>query len=267
MKECKMTEQNNRDKMLQRVMNLRAKAENDGASESEMQSAFTMAAKLMDAYNIEEAELALAETEGRIVLDIINKVVDTSCLNGKQRHKIVLCLAGVSAFTSTKAVYNRYSGAITFTGHRPDVELSNYLIAVIKEALDREYENYRMNNKAVGYGAKTAFQTSMASRISLRLFQMAQEADENRRKEKVKAESLQIENTNTSSSTALVISEIAEMKRKEVDAAYRKAHPRLRTSASFSFGNNTTAHGAGRSAGDRVNLNRAISSGSQRRVA
>jgi hypothetical protein len=262
-----MTEQTQRDKILQRVMNLRAKAENDGASEAEMQSAFTMAAKLMDAYSIEEAELALAETEGRIVLDIINKVVDTTCMNGKQRHKIILCLTGVGAFTSTKAVYNRYSGEITFTGHRPDVELANYIVAVVKEALDREYETYRMNNKSVGYGAKTAFQTSMASRVSSRLYEMAREAEANRQSEKRQAEKMQIENTATSSSTALIVAEIAEMKRKEVNEAYKKAHPRLRSMPSFSYGSNYTAHGAGRAAGDRVNLNRAINTASTKKIA
>lgn len=262
-----MTDQTQRDKILQRVLNLRAKAENDGASESEMQSAFTMAAKLMDAYNIEEAELALAETEGRIVLDIINKVLDTNCMNGKQRHKIILCLTGVGAFTSTKAVYNRYTGEITFTGHRPDVELANYLTAVVKEALDREYETYRMNNKAVGYGAKTAFQTSMASRVSTRLHEMAREAEQNRQSGKREAEKMQIENAATASSTALVIAEIAEMKRKEVNEAYQKAHPRLRSMPSFSYGSNYTAHGAGRAAGDRVNLNRAVSGSATKKIA
>jgi len=262
-----MTDQTQRDKMLQRVMNLRAKAENDGASEAEMQTAFSMAAKLMDAYNIEEAELALAESEGRIVLEVINKVIDTSALKGKQRHKIVLCLSAIASFTETRVVYNQGNGNITFTGHRPDVELANYVVAVVREALDREYDIYRMNNKTVGYGAKTSFQTAMSSRISSRLYDMVRERQENRNAEKEKAERIQIENASTSSSTALVISEIAEQKRKEVSEAYSKAHPRVRTAASFSYGRNTTAHSAGRSAGDRVNLGRAIGSGSQKKIA
>ena len=50
-----------RDKILQRILNLRARAEDAGSSEAEMNTAFTMAMKLMDSYNIAEAELALAE--------------------------------------------------------------------------------------------------------------------------------------------------------------------------------------------------------------
>lgn len=262
-----MTDQTQRDKMLQRVMNLRARAEDDASSEAEMNMAFTMAAKLMDAYNIEEAELALAETEGRIVLEVINKVADTSALIGKNRHKIVTCLSSIAKMTETRVVYNSYTGDITFTGHRPDVELANYLVAVVREALEREYDAYRKSNKSVGYGAKASFQTAMANRISSRLYQMSQDREQDREEKKKNAQRLQIENENTSSSTALVISEIAEQKRKEVNEAYAKAHPRLRTAPGFSYGRNTSAHSAGRNAGDRVNLGRAISGSNQKKIA
>jgi len=261
-----MTDQNKRDKMLQRVMNLRARASDDASSEAEMNMAFTMAAKLMDAYNIEEAELALAESEGRIVLEVINKVADTSALKGKQRHKVVMTLSGIASMTETKVVYSSYNGDITFTGHRPDVELANYLLAVVRESLDREYDKYRKNNVSVGYGAKASFQTAMANRVSSRLYEMTREREKSRQEEKEKAQKLQIENASTASSTALVISEIAEQKRKEVNEAYAKAHPRLRTAPGFSYGRNTSAHSAGRNAGNRVNLGRAISGSSRKMI-
>ncbi len=262
------TEQTQREKMLQRVLNLRAKAENDGSSEAEMQAAFAVAAKLMDTYNIEEAELALAETEGRITLDIVHKKADTSALVGsKHRHKVVMALGGICAFTQTKSVYDTYSGNITFTGHRPDTELANYLIAVIKEAMEREYDNYRRSNVSVGGGAKASFQMSMVNRISNRLYRMAQDAELERQANKRKAEQLQIENAATSSSTALIVCEIAEQKRKEVDEAYRTKYTRLRRGASFSYGSNRTAHSAGAAAGERVNLGRAIGTDSKRMIA
>jgi len=262
-----MTEQTNREKILQRVLNLRARAENDGSSEAEMQTAFSMAAKLMDSYNIEEAELALAESEGRITLDIVTQQSDTSALKGKQRHKIIMCLTGINALTQTKCVYNSYNGAITFTGHRPDVALANYLVAVVREALDREYDIYRNNNVSVGHGAKASFQTAMAIRVNSRLYEMARENEKQRDENKREAQKLQIENASTASSTALVISEIAEQKRKEVSEAYRKAHPSVRSAPSFSYGSNRTAHSAGSSAGDRVNLGRSISATSTRSLA
>lgn len=249
-----------RDKMLQRVINLRARAEDDAASEAEMNTALTMAMKLMDSYNIEEAELALAEAEGRIELEIVQKVADTSLLKGKShKHKVFNALMGIAAFTETKVVINQRLGEITFTGHRPDTELANYLVAVVREALDREFMNYkRSSGGRVGYGAKTSFQNAMANRVSSRLYDMAAERDRDRASAKKEAEKLKIESGATGSSTALVVSEIAEQKSKEVNAEFQKAYPRLRSTRSYSRSTNGTAHGAGRAAGDRMNLGRAL---------
>ena len=261
-----MTDQTQRDKMLQRVLNLRAKADNDGASEAEMNSAFTMAQKLMDSYNIQEAELAIAEAEGRIVLEIVKKVSDSSALLGKrQRHKVVTVLSAIAAFTSTKVVYNPSSGDITFVGHLPDVELANYIVAVCREALDREYDRYRSNNSAVGYGAKTSFQIAMARRISSRLYKMKEDADD--KQESDKQEALKIENASTASSTALVISELAEQKEKETAEAYAKAFPRVSKGSGFSGGRNYSAHSAGTAAGNNVNFGKAVTSMKQKKIA
>lgn len=258
-----------RDKMLQRVLNLRARAEDDASSEAEMNTALTLCQKLMDAYNIEEAELAIAEAEGRIELEIVQKVADTSLLKGKkQKHKVFNVLSSIASFTESKVVVNSYNGNITFTGHRPDTELANYLVAVIKEALDREYVRYQRSVTATGYGAKNSFQTAMAQRVYQRLLDMTNERNNERAEAKKEAQKLQIENAATASSTALVISEIAEQKAKEVNAEFQKAYPRLRKISMSYRSTNGTAHGAGRIAGDRVNLGRSIASGtSQKRIA
>jgi hypothetical protein len=258
-----------RTKILQRVMNLRARAEDAGSSEAEMNTALTMAMKLMDSYNIEEAELALAEASGEIKLEIITRVADANVLKGKkQKHKVLLTLVGISKFTETKVVYNSYTGDVTFTGHRPDIELADFLVGVIKDALDREFENYKRNEAGrLGYGAKTSFQNAMATRVSRRLHDMANERDADRKAKKREAQQLQIENSSTASSTALVISEIAEQKAKEVAAEFNKAHPLIRTVRTFTRSSNRTAFGAGSAAGDRVNLGRGISKSSQKAIA
>ena len=257
-----------RTKMLQRVLNLRIRAEDSASSEPEMNTALTMAMKLMDSYNIEEAELAMAEASGEIRLEVVTKDAATSILKGKKKlHKVLFCLTGIEKFTETKCVYSRWNGTVTFTGHRPDVELADFLVAVIKEALDREYDNYRRNTLAVGYGAKNSFHAAMATRVSDRLYTMAKSRDVERAGNKQQAELKMVENSATASSTALVISEIAEQKAKEVAAEFRKAHPRLRRATLSTRSSNGTAHGAGRVAGDRVNLGRAIGSGSQKALA
>ena len=257
-----------RTKMLQRVVNLRVRAEDAGSSEAEMNTALTMAMRLMEAYNIEEAELALAEASGEIKLDVITKVAETNILKGKkQKHKVLMALTGIERFTETQCVYNAQSGKVTFTGHRPDIELADFLVAVIKEALDREYDNYKRSVSATGYGAKASFQYAMASRVSQRLNNMAAERDDERNSNRQKAKRAMIENAATASSTALVVSDIAEQKAKEVGTEFRKAHPRIRSVKTFSRANNGTAFGAGRDAGDRVNLGRAIGKSSQKALA
>jgi hypothetical protein len=257
-----------RTKILQRVMNLRARAEDAGSSEAEMNAALVMAMKLMEAYSIEEAELALAEASGEIKLEVITRVASTDILKGKkQKHKVLLCLTGIEAFTETKCVFNSYSGAVTFTGHRPDVEVAEFLVGIIKEALDREFLNYKRREIALGYGAKVSFQNAMAQRVSRRLYDMARERDNDRAAKKCEAQRLQIENASTTSSTALIVSDIAAQKAKEVAAEFRKAHPRLRTVKTFTRSTNSNAFSAGRAAGDRVNLGRAISGSNRKALA
>lgn len=262
-----ISDSNGRTKILQRILNLRAKAENSGSSESEMNTALVMAMKLMDSYNIEEAELALAEAKGEIKLDVITKTVSTNVLKGiKQKHKILFVLNSIAEFTETKVVFSEYNGAITFTGHRPDIELADFLVAIIKEALDREYSNYCRNTPARGYGAKTSFQHAMASRVSQRLRNMAKDRVTERNTQKMNAQKL-IEQDATASSTALIVVEIAEQKAKEVNIEFAKAHPRLRTVHTGVRLNNGTAFGAGKIAGDNVNLGRAISQRSTKHIS
>jgi hypothetical protein len=199
-------------------------------------------------------------------LEIITKTADTRILKGaKQIHKVLYCLTGIEKFTETKCVYGR-TGLVKFTGHRPDVELADYLVAIIKDALDREYENYRRNTPAVGYGAKNSFQNAMANRVRNRLIDMANERDSQRAENKKKAQTQMIENGSTASSTALVISDIAEQKAKEVSAEFNVANPRLRYVSAYTRSSNGTAHGAGAAAGDRVNLGRAINKSSQKSI-
>lgn len=258
-----------RDKMLQRVLNLRARAENEASSEAEMNTALTMAMKLMESYNIEEAELAIAEAEGRIVLEIVEKVSDSSLLKGKrQRHKVLNVLSAIQSLTETRIVVSSWNGAITVTGHRPDTELANYLIALVREALDREYSNYRTRIAGrTGYGAKTSFQSAMAARVSSRMYDMVRARDMEREENKINAERLQIENGSTASSTALVISEIAEQKAKEVETAFRKANPRLGKISTSHRSTNGNAFSAGREAGSRLNLGRAVGGTSTKLLA
>jgi uncharacterized protein with HEPN domain len=257
-----------REDILQKVLNLRARADDSGSSEAEANAAFMHASKLMDAYNIEEAELAIAEATGKIRIEVIHKTADVTCLKGKRhRHMIFNCLSAISEFTHTKSVINSGSGKITYTGHRPDVEVANFLTSVIKTALDSEYEIYRLANPRVGYGAKSSFQRAMAYRVSRRLNAMAAEAEHERQRAKREAMD-QIEDNKIATSTAIVVCDIIAEKKKEVNSAFKTKYPSLRNIGGLGGSSrNSTAHAAGAAAGNRVNLGKAISGSSRKMIA
>jgi len=253
---------NNRTKMLERIINLRARADDDAATEGETVAALNKASKLMDAYHVNEAELALAEAEGNIVVDVVQKVSDATVKNKTRKHKVILAMHGIEVFTNTKIVMwsqgRNSSGKIEITGDKPDAELANYLIALIKSSLDREYDNYRSTTVGVGYGAKAAFQTAMACRISNRLVNMAKDRQEETNKA-AEGKTLKIGDSAVDTSTALVMVDIAKQKREAVQETFNKAHPRLGSIRINTYTNNSTAHGAGIKAGNRMSFNRAVS--------
>jgi len=271
-----MTDQstNQRDKMLERIINLRNRAENGGSTEAEAMTSLAMAAKLMDSYHVEEAELALAESEGRITIDVITEVADTSCMNGGNRHRIIQTFWAVQNFTNTHIVYraNRgyYGGGVDITGDKPDVEIANYLLAIIRKAMDDGYKQYKKETVGVGRGAKAAFQQAMASRISQRLANMKKQADKDRQDaaDGVPQNTLKIADEKIDSSTALVMIDIEKQKAKQINEAIKSKYgSRLGHGKGFGRTNNGTAHGAGTKAGDRVNLGKAINGASKKRIA
>jgi len=256
-----MTDQNinKRDKMLERIINLRNRADN-GASEAEAMTSLKMAAKLMDAYQVEEAELAMAEAEGRVNIEVVSESADTSCKNGRNRHRIMQTFYAIGKFTNTRIVSSTYTGNVTITGDKPDFEIANYLLNVIRNAMDKGYEQYKKETVGVGRGAKAAFQQAMAYTISDRLILMKEKSDKERRNAAngIK-DALKIGDTRIDSSTALVMIDITKQKHEQVEAAMKNKYGnRLRNSKGFGGTRNGTAHGAGAAAGRKVNLNKAI---------
>lgn len=267
-----------RDDILERIANLREHASNDAATESESNAALTMAAKLMDSYRVTEAELAVAETEGRISVDIVHKTADVSYKVGRNRHKVMNVMCGIERLTGTQMVMKNYNAEVEITGDRPDVEMANYLFVLIREALDRQYEEYKRGTPALGRGAKASFQTAMSHRISSRLYEMARAAEKERREAADAAHRHQtdggeqptifIADEMVNSATALVIADAAAHKAEEVRVAFKERNPRLRSARGFGNGiSNGSAHSAGAAAGNRVHLGRAVGGNRQRAIS
>ena len=251
-----------RTKILQRIANLRARAEDDASSENEAMVAAAKAADLMEAYNVAEAELAVAETEGRVQIEIVSEQVASK--NGKQDHRAISCATGIASLTTTKVINLRRTGKVEFTGHRPDVETATYLFELIRNALDREYASWSLRQgPGVGRGAKASFQLGMVNRINIRLAQMAREQREARESaaERVEREAPQIAR---SQSTELVIVDVLKEKVEKTEQAFREKYPKTRTTYSSRRAGNGSAYGAGYAAGGRIGLNRGVGQSRQK---
>jgi len=270
-----------RTQVMQKIINLRAMAESS-SSENEAMQAMKIAEKMMRGYRIEEAELALAEGMGEIKVEIEDfRCEEGFTGQGRNRHKVQSVIWDLADYCEVKATVNRYSQTYRVIGDKPDVELFNYLITMLKDALDREYENWKRTQQAVGRGAKPAFQLGMAERINQRLRDMSYQRKNDRRDaEQAAAKMLNCDpedirmavnnaNMDMLTSTALVVASAAEQKKKAVDEAYRSAYKnvRLGTSSGFGYRGGSSAGSAGRAAGGRVGLGRPVGGASAKRLS
>ena len=275
-----------RTDIMQRILNLRELAQSS-SSEAEAMNAMKIADKMMHAYRIEEAELALAEGLGEIKVEIVDETKFGLGLNvGRVRHKVQSVIWSLEQYCEIEIVLtSRYAygqpkeNGIHAIGDKPDVELFWYLLEMIRDAMDREYARWLRTQQGVGRGAKAAFQLAMGNRITERLNQLRRERDTEREEAEaaaVKALNLPADQVRMavsngdikmlSSSMALVVASAAEQKRKAVHEAYQAAYKntRLGTSSGFGYTSNASASSAGRSAGNRVGLGRPVGGGASR---
>lgn len=249
-----------RAQILNRIANLRARAENGASSEAEVNAAITKAAKMMQAYNVSEAELAVAENDGTIT--IVTKEVGSLYKNGRntyraRKHRVEQVLYAIQQFTQTKCVMGHHS--VEFTGATSDVEMAEWLFHTIKEAMDTAYDEFRKENVAVGRGAKASFQLGMARRISERLIELRHQMDTDLKT----AANDDLETTNymemnITKGTALVALSAMEEKIAARDEAFAAKYPRLGTARSYRRSSNTSAYQSGRNAGNRIGLGRPV---------
>jgi predicted metal-dependent HD superfamily phosphohydrolase len=243
-----------RTKILQRIANLRARASDDASSEAEVIACMNKAEKLMNAYRVSEADLALAEAEGRVKIEIVHKSTDAS--NGRNRHKVQMCWTAITTLTNTKGIRYTHTNRIELTGDAPDVEYALYLFDLIRTGMDRAYDAYRRENGGrTGRNAKANFQAAFASSVNRRLHEMAK----TNRKEREEAVKL-ADDREVPSSRALLIVDAFNAKQSATQTAYAERHPRVRKGSGWSMSGcyNGSAASAGRSAGNRLSLGRAV---------
>ena len=171
----------NRIDIIKTIAKLRALA--DKAGEAEAMAAMKKADKMLTAYNVAEAELAMAEADGTFELEIVHETQYGATKLGRNRSKSISTMGAIARFTQTKLCFRHDYEAIYWTGHKADVEMAKFLAQLVYDAMEREYKRWARKQQAVPRSAKASFTGGMASRISERLDDMTRERQTQQKKD------------------------------------------------------------------------------------
>ena len=233
---------NIRTKIMQTIANLRARTEAAGATEAEAMVCAKKASEMMEAYEIEEADLLVAEGMGEITFDIVEKTTAGHRGNGSYQHRANSCLHNIKVLCGVEIVIHgrRRGRTVGFIGHNPDVEFAMFLYDTIKATMDSEYDRWKKDQpQGVHRTAKGSFQMAMSNRVNARLRELSQGRVERRAHQ----------------SRALVL---VDAKKAKVQSDFRARYPKLGRAGGFSFSRHATAYNAGQDAGNRIGLGRPI---------
>lgn len=223
---------------IRKINALRAKArENANATEAEAMAALEKAAELMAKYGVTEAQLAAAELgEGLKRTGWRPKYKNVHPVT-KYVSTAIGEFCGVAAW--------RRDNQSEFYGIEQDAEMAEYLTEMIANCMDGEWRTYCRENPARQGVSRHkefwSFTAGMGTRVAARLRELVEER----------------ERAMSSDSRALVVNKQAVM----CSAAEQALGLRLKTSRGRGIAADGRALGAGRSAGDRVNLSRPVGSG------
>lgn len=233
----------NREKMIERIRNLRAKAADAAASEAEAQAAAEAAAKLLAKLDLSEADLAeddrdqivTAETDMQDVYDLV-----AGCIGRlTETHPVVV----------TRDFEDQRQRMLSFTGEPADVEMALYLSEIVRGAANRGWMQAYMDRPKRGRCKpidldtfKRGFWQGLGERVPYRINELADQRREARQ---------------THGTNAVVVS-----KRGRINAHLAENFPGMHKRAVRNLGGGQDGYTAGRAAGDKVGLGRPIKTGS-----
>lgn len=236
-----MTE-NAKEAVIRKIRALMAKTQSAGCSEAEATAAAEKISELMEEYELSR--------------DDINDVKEErwgkrgkKFAGGSRRrntwHVSINCHQAIAAFTSTRVWYS--GDHLVFFGTEIDTELAHYLADLVKNAVEAEAVRFmRGEGKGGGWDAGRSFRQGMTHRIRERLLLLVAARRSNL--------------NSTATGNALVVVKDAELQRRyEVATSHIKWGKGI--GRGMSNGSNGNAYGAGRAAGDRVNLNTGVGAG------
>ena len=168
-------EQNTREKAINTIRALRARAADEATSQAEAEAAASRAAKLIQSHEIKEAELRDLGVSG-----VSEGVHDQ---HRRQRHPTLrIALSGIAALTECTP-YKR-GGSLIWVGENADVEFALYLSELIQGAAERSWKNYAVKFPK-GHGptttkARRSFLMGFGQGVQYKLQALAKERIEKR---------------------------------------------------------------------------------------
>ena len=242
-----------RQKIIARIRALQSKTVENGCTENEALAAAEMASRLMEEYEVDFSEEDVAAE------DVTAVDVETGLgrRGHRRQHDVKWVAVAVSRFCQVRAITSRTDDgrlAIRFMGLREDVTWAEWLMAMLRGAMERAWRDYRRDNVLWTHPAtaRANFMYSMTLRINERLDEIT-----NARKRAAVTEG-----------RALVVVKDAAVARwlvarglkASLGAGSVKGHSRMR--------DDSAASAAGREAGNNVGFGRPVSGGAAvRRIA
>ncbi len=238
------------DKIKTKIFHLLAKTVEAGCTEAEAMTAAEKAGELMDHYCLSISDIQIKQIDCKHVKVVLDTVIGGT-LHG--------CIGGIAKYCDCKCWFSRgrkqYKGPVTrgatyhFFGLEPDAMMAEYLYKVIDAAFDTELKRFKKSdayhNTSRRKAATASFKVGFSSGIVSRLLEMKREREAelaNRQREE-----------RTGRNLVVVKMEKVEEDFEELGVHLNKGKKGARRCSS-----NWAAYGAGQTASDRVNLNKAM---------
>lgn len=228
-----------------KIIALRNMIEERGATEAEAMAALIKADKLMAEHGLTEADLEVAEAKRDMSHGEFKYGIKT------QHPCAKWCSKTIGQFCGVVTWYDLGTQKSNGFGFNVDVEMYEFLLKLVHDSMNREWKDYLQNNPLrPGLSRHTeywSFMLGMAQRINEKL------------KELMEAREVKTDSTGTD----LVVKKYAV-----IEAGMKEMLPglSLRNSRSRGIRADGSAMAEGRKAGDRVNLNRPVTSSSGKRL-
>lgn len=240
-----MDQQTELAKVKARIRALAARTVERGCSEAEAMAAAAKVGELLEVYGLSMSEVELREEA------CVQRVM---VFDDPRRQAMNWLFPALLRFTECRGWTVGRADYVMF-GLEPDVQMAEYLMHVIANALAWEEAHYRASpdyarRRSQPQAALRSFRIGFADRISARL----EELGSHRRATEAAAQAAAAQAGATG--TALVV-----LKERKVEQAFRQLGVRLRTVTRSTVVRDRSAYGRGREAGGRVGLERPVGAG------